>query len=117
MNDKKGEWKSKLLRVLHLLELLVGVLAAVSTEYVFHLFGQISPKLRGFVHVWWLSLLGTIIVLLVGVGLFFFRKYRQREYGLVEIGFALAVGWSGIMKVQSANDISSWITVVAGAYL
>ncbi len=76
-----------------------------------------TPKIIGFLGIWWLTLLGTFFILLIGIALFFFRKYRQREYGWLEITFALAVGWSGVMKVQATNDIASWTTVVAAAYL
>ena len=73
--------------------------------------------------LWWLlnlrgaTLVGTILVLLLGAALFYFKKHHQKFYGLAEIGFALAVSWSSIMRVQSISDATSWITVLAAGYL
>jgi LPXTG-motif cell wall-anchored protein len=115
-DSPKGR-KQKIARWRRFIEVLFTGLLGVLASLGFEAISKISPKLTGFLHVWWLTLLGTICVLLIGVGLFFFRKYRQREYGLIEIAFALAAGWSGVMKVQSTNDMTSWTTVVAAAYL
>ncbi len=116
MIDKVRKRKDRVGQIL--IHFLVAMLMAVLANYGIEVFyRKVSPKLKSLVHIWWFTLVGTIVVSLVGLGLFFFRKYRQREYGLIEIGFALAVGWSGMVKVQSTNDIAAWTTVVAAAYL
>ena len=75
------------------------------------------PKVSGFLHIWWLTLIGTTLILMIGFGLFFFKKRNQRLYGLAEIGFALAVGWASIRGVRSTSEIASWLAVLAAAYL
>lgn len=75
------------------------------------------PRLTAFFHVWWLTFFGTIVVLLIGLVLFKFKKRFQRLYGLTEIGFALAVAWSSIFRAQSTADTTSWVAVLAAAYL
>lgn len=100
-----------------LVQILVGGLVTTVTTLLFGVFKTFSPRLKGFAHTRWLTLLGTVIVLLGGVGLFVFKKHFQRLYGVLEIGFALAVGWSGVARVQSTNDLASWTAVVAAAYL
>ncbi|HEV7745233.1 MAG TPA: hypothetical protein VGO56_09580 [Pyrinomonadaceae bacterium] len=76
-----------------------------------------------FTTLWWLlnlrgvTLFGTILVLLLGAALFYFKKRHQKFYGLAEIGFALAVSWASITRVQSISDTTSWITVLAAGYL
>jgi hypothetical protein len=64
-----------------------------------------------------LTLIGTGFIFMTGAGLHLFKTYYQRLYGLAEIGFALAVAWASIMRVQSAGDATSWLATVAGAYL
>ena len=116
MTDEEGYWKRNLGR--HLIEFLIGGLAATLFEFFFDFyFASLWPKLKGLLHLWWLTPDGTVVIFLVGLGLFFFKKYRQKMYGLGEIGFALAVGWSSMMQAQSTNDMTSWITLLASAYL
>jgi len=50
----------------------------------------------------------------------FFKKHFQRLYGLAEVGFSLAIGWTSIVKVQSTpnnTDAVAWTVVIAVAYL
>jgi len=75
------------------------------------------PKVSFLLHAWWATFIGTVLVLLVGVGLFVFKKHYQRFYGLAEIGFALVVTWASLVRAKSANDAASWIAVLAAAYL
>ena len=75
------------------------------------------PKLTAFFHIWWLTLVGTLIVLLIGWGLYLFKNHHQSLYGVAEIGFALAVAWASIMRVQSTKDATSWLATLAAAYL
>ena len=42
---------------------------------------------------------------------------NQRLYGLAEIGFALAVAWSSMMRAQSTSEAASWLATLAAAYL
>lgn len=73
--------------------------------------------LTAFWDVWWFTMIGTIAVLLAGVGLFLFRKNYRMFYGLSEVGFAIAVGWISLARAQTVKDAASWIAVVAAAYL
>jgi hypothetical protein len=91
---------------------------AVLTAYAFEFFiTALWPKLRSVLVIWRLSLIGTIVVLLIGLGLFLFKKHYQKIYGLAEIGFALAVGWTSITRAQSSSGVGSWTAVLAAAYL
>jgi hypothetical protein len=74
------------------------------------------PKLTRFLNVWWLPLIGTFLIVVTGFGLFIFRKYYQKWYGLAEIVFASAIGWSSVIRIRS-TDIASWTAVLAAAYL
>lgn len=93
---------------------LLGVLVERGVEKFIH---TVWPALNRFLHVWWLTLIGTVVISLIGFGLFLFRKYYQKFYGLAEIGFALAVGWTSIARAQTRGDAASWIAVLAAAYL
>ena len=77
----------------------------------------IWPRVSGFLHVWWVTLIGTALLLFIGIGLFFFKKLSQRLYGLAEVGFALAVGWASVVRARSTSDAASWLAVLASAYL
>lgn len=72
--------------------------------------------LSGFWNTWWLSIIGTLIVLLVGGGLYLFRKYYQMDFGLSELGFAITLCWISIPTAQNQQDPASWIRVGAAAY-
>ncbi len=116
MADRLRGWIDRLLR--YLMEFSAVIVFAFVITGAFEMF--FKPwwlELRGFLRLWWLTLIGTIVVLLIGFGLFFFKKYYQKVYGLAEIGFALAVGWASVMKVQLTNDVASWASVIASAYL
>jgi hypothetical protein len=93
------------------------VLGALSAAILEKLFTALGPKLGSFLHVWWVTVIGTIVVLISGSGLFLFKKTYQALYGLAEVGFALAVGWTSMMRVQTIGDGASWIALVAAAYL
>jgi hypothetical protein len=75
------------------------------------------PKLNVVAPRWLGTVVGAVIVAVVGLGLFLFRKYHQKIYGLAELGFALAVGWSSLRRAQTTSDLASWIAVLAAAYL
>lgn len=101
--------------ILHPLVIAVfSILASVIGEAFIH---WIWPYLTSFLHVWWFRAVGTLTVLLIGWGLFRFKKHYQTVYGMAEIGFALTGGWASLGRVQIAQDISSWIAVIASAYL
>ncbi|HEY6803733.1 MAG TPA: hypothetical protein VI306_09155 [Pyrinomonadaceae bacterium] len=94
------------------------ILLAGASQAIIALVVRVAwPRLTAFLHVWWQALIGTLTVLLIGVGLYFFKKYYQRLYGLAEIGFALAVAWSSIMRARSTSDAASWLATLAAAYL
>jgi hypothetical protein len=75
------------------------------------------PYLTALWNVWWFITIGTMVVALIGRGLFLFRKYYQMLYGASEVGFALAVISINLGKVQKETNAASWIAIVAAAYL
>lgn len=75
-------------------------------------------------------LVGTGIVMLLGVGLFFFRRRYQAWYGLFEIFSALALGAFSIAHsirfntattfaefLQSANSLPTLLGLLSSAYI
>jgi len=97
-----------------LLALVVGSLLYQGLSV---LFATLWPKLKLLLDLRGVTLVGTIVILLLGAVLFYFKKHYQKLYGLAEIGFALAVSWSSMMRTQSMSDATSWITVLAAGYL
>jgi 1,4-dihydroxy-2-naphthoate octaprenyltransferase len=65
---------------------------------------------------WWVRPIGTLYVLLAGVGLYRFRKYFQKHYGLAELGVAVLFSWISIGRAQILQDAGSKIAVVVAAY-
>lgn len=111
-------WKDRIIAVLGFI--IFGPLAVFLIGLIIEGFFRFVPallfKLRDFTHIWWLTLFGTIVISCIGLGLFCFRKYFQKMYGLTEVAFALAFGWSS-MRVQFTGGSASWISILASAYL
>ena len=111
----KGWLKSNLLRLLR--NIAVATLFAMATRGGARLYvRRLWPTLESFLHVWWLTALGTIAILLIGTALFFFKKHAPIYYGLGEIGFAATVAWTSIMRAQT-TDATSWVPIAGAAYL
>lgn len=75
------------------------------------------PSLTRLWDDWWSTTIGTIVIALIGWGLFRFRKKNQTLYGFTEIGFALAAIWINLGKLQEEANATSLIAVVAATYL
>lgn len=60
---------------------------------------------------------GTVLVLLLGTGLFFLKKYYLKTYALAEIGFALSLVCTTIRRTPSIDDTAGLLAVFAAAYL
>ena len=56
-------------------------------------------------------------MLLLGAGLFIFKKHYLKTYRLGEIGFASALACSTIFRAPSINDTAGLLSVFAAAYL
>jgi hypothetical protein len=67
------------------------LISAILTNLLAKLIDRLLPYLTAFWSVWWFTAIGTVVVLLIGVGLFLFRKNYQPLYGLSEVGFGLTV--------------------------
>jgi hypothetical protein len=87
VEEIKNWLKSNLPRLLRNVVVAAAFAAATRSGLSLYL-RTLWPILTSFFHVWWLTALGTIAVLLIGTVLFFFKKYAQTYYGLGEIGFA-----------------------------
>ncbi len=97
-------------------EVILGVATVAAWFILWALAFRLRPKLFSVVGIWWPTLVGTILVLNLGLGLFLFKKHYLKAYGLAEIGFALAVAWSSIRRILSTNDAASWMATLAAAY-
>jgi len=118
MSDKTEAKVSRKRAIIFITHPLVTVMGSAIGFYLVAILIEIAwPVLAALWHVWWLTAIGTIAVLLVGVGLFFFRKHYRMYYGLSEVGFALTVSWISLARAQTVQDAASWIAVVAAAYL
>lgn len=119
MSDQKEKQKASTRWTYKLLSnIAISSVAAVLSHYGGGAFiNVIWPRVTSFWQIWWLTLVGTTVVFLIGLILFAFKKYYQKVYGLSEIGFALAVGWTSIMRAQSTADAASLLAILAAAYL
>jgi hypothetical protein len=97
--------------------LLIALLTYRLAKAVAPLWALVSPHASSLWSVWWFNVLGTLVVLMIGVGLFLFRKHYRIFYGLCEVGFAISVGWISLARAHRVQDATSWIAVVAAAYL
>ncbi len=75
------------------------------------------PHLTGLWHDWSRTVIGTVVISVIGAILFVFRKRFQAIYGLSEVGFAFFVISINLAKAQRQGDATSRIAVVGGAYL
>jgi hypothetical protein len=73
--------------------------------------------LNGFWTVWEVTIVGTLLVLLGGGLLHFFRKYDQTIYGMFEIMVGIATTASQIAKAQQDHYLASKIAVGVSAFL
>ncbi|HJS23431.1 MAG TPA: hypothetical protein VJ751_03610 [Pyrinomonadaceae bacterium] len=73
--------------------------------------------LTGLWNRWWFTAIATLVVLLSGGALFLFRRRFQAMYGLSEIGVAIFVIWTSLVRAQTTGDAASVIAIIGGAYL
>jgi hypothetical protein len=93
------------------------ILSVLFTIGLKALFVKTSPSLISLWDDWWSTTIGTIVIALIGWGLFQFRKKNQTLYGFSEIGFALTAIWINLGKLQEETNATSLIAVVAATYL
>lgn len=78
------------------------------------------PRVYGFfvsfLSEFWANLIGLLIVISIGMGLYFIREKQRIFYGWLEIVFALISGWYGVSKMATAGFAEA-ISVVAAIYL
>jgi hypothetical protein len=75
------------------------------------------PSLTSLWDDWWSTTIGTLVIALIGWGLFLFRKNNQTLYGFSEIGFAITAIWINLGKLQETPNATSLLAVVAATYL
>jgi len=95
-----------------LVSIVLSVLLTIALRLLIE---KALPNLRDFWYVF--RRIGIFYVLLIGVGLYLFKKHYQRVFGVSEVLFALVISWIYIARAQILQDAASWIAVIAAAYL
>jgi hypothetical protein len=99
------------------------ILSVLSTIALKALVVNILPSLTSVWDDWWATTVGTCVMVLIGWGLFRFRKINQTLYGFSEICFAITAIWINLAKLQSEapreaqRNATSLLAVVAATYL
>lgn len=98
-------------------EPVVAIVLSILLTIALRLLLKVWPYLSGLQHLWWFRTVATVVLSLIGGALFLFKRRFQTIYGWSEICLAVLVIGTGIDRVQTAGDVSSWSAMVGGLYL
>lgn len=80
--------------------------------------GHFSQRLVGVVGVYYAQLVVASIIVTIGIGASYFKRWNQLWYGLVEMGFGASYAFATALKADPSHLIQSqWTTLAGCAYI
>jgi hypothetical protein len=96
--------------------IVIGLITSSISTWTFNNPSRVLGFFSSFLSQFWLNLVGAVLIFPSGAGLYFVRQHWHFTYGCIEIGFALAIGWYAINKVQHVGYGES-LSIIAAVYL
>lgn len=72
--------------------------------------------LKSVLKQFYINLIGVFLIFIVGAILYWFRENKRKQYGIIEVSFALVSGWVGINKIETSGFVET-ITILTAIYL